>query len=78
MGVGTSIFLIALGAILDFGVNVSTRGLDLHAIGLILMIVGLIGLVVSLFFWSSWGGFGTYRRRTVVRPGGYVDERDVY
>jgi len=71
MGIGTSIFLIAVGAILDFAVDVNTRGFNLHTIGAILMIVGAIGLLFSLIFWSSWGGFGggTYissRRRRVV------------
>lgn len=78
MGIGTGIFLLAVGAILRYAVTITTSGIDLHTVGDILMVVGLIGIVLSLFFWSSWGGFGTYRRRTVVRPGGYVDERDVY
>ena len=67
MGLGTSIFLIAVGAILDFAVDVNTRGFNLHTIGAILMIVGAIGLVLSLVFWSSWGGFG--RRDEVVYDG---------
>ena len=58
MGMGTSIFLIAVGAILDFAVDVNTRGFNLHTIGAILMIVGVIGMLLSLVFWSSWGGFG--------------------
>jgi hypothetical protein len=60
MGIGTSIFLIAVGAILDFAVSVNTKsqGFDLHTIGVILMVVGAIGAVLSLVFWSSWGGFG--------------------
>lgn len=80
MGVGTSIFLIALGAILNFGVNAEVSGLDLDVIGVILMIVGAIGLVVSMFFWSTWGGIGGSRqRRTVVQQPGYVEERrDVF
>ncbi len=80
MGVGTSIFLIAVGAILDFAVTVTTKGFNLNTIGLILMIVGAIGLVISLMFWGSWGGFGGSRRRTVVREPGRttVDDRDVY
>ena len=65
MGVGTSIFLIAVGAILDYAVSVNTRGLNIHEVGVILMIVGVMGLVVSLFFWNSWGGFGGSRRTTV-------------
>ena len=62
MGLGTSIFLIAVGAILDFAVTVTTPGFNLHVIGQILMVVGILGLALSLVFWSSWGGF---RRRTV-------------
>ena len=70
MGVGTSIFLIAVGAILDFAITVqNTRGINLHSIGVILMIVGAIGLVFSLFFWNSWGGFGGGRRRSTYVEG---------
>jgi hypothetical protein len=74
MGIGTSIFLIAVGAILDFAVKVNTPGFNLNTIGVILMIVGAIGVLLSLVFWSSWGGFGgrdvavaggTRRRRVV-------------
>jgi hypothetical protein len=73
MGVGTSIFLIALGAVLDFAVSVDTPGFNINTIGLILMVVGAIGLVVSLFFWNSWGGFGS--RRTVVYDDGRAPVR---
>jgi hypothetical protein len=58
MGLGTSIFLIAVGAILDFAVTWRVQGVDLTAVGAILMIIGAIGLVLSLIFWNSWGGFG--------------------
>ena len=57
MGLGTSIFLIAVGAILDFAVTVNTPGFNIHTVGVILMIVGVIGLVLSMIFWGSWGGF---------------------
>jgi Domain of unknown function (DUF6458) len=67
MGIGVSIFLIAVGAILAFAVNVATNGIDLNMVGVILIIVGAIGLLFSLLFWSSWGGFGTWRRETYVR-----------
>jgi hypothetical protein len=73
MGIGTGIVVFAVGAILRFAVNVQTKGFNVHAIGVILMIVGAFAFIVSLFFWSSWGGVGTYRRRrTVVRDDGYV------
>lgn len=64
MGFGTSLFLIAVGAILTFAVEVDAEGLNLDAVGVILMIVGVIGLIASMIYWNSWGGFG--RRRRVV------------
>lgn len=71
MGMGTSIFLIAIGAILAFAVNVETEGVNLNTIGMILLIVGAIGAVLSMIFWNSWGGFGNERpaggsRRRVI------------
>lgn len=77
MGMGTSIFLIAIGAILAFAVNVETEGVNLNTIGMILLIVGAIGAVLSMIFWNSWGGFGG--TRTVERGGSRrrVVEEDV-
>jgi hypothetical protein len=68
MGIGTSIFLIAAGAILNYAVDVRTDGVNLHTVGVILMVVGAIGVLLSLIFWSSWGGFN--RRDTMVQGGG--------
>ena len=65
MGIGVSIFLLALGAILAFAVEATVEGLDIATVGVILMIVGAIGLLFSLLFWSSWGG--TREERTIVR-----------
>jgi hypothetical protein len=48
VGIGTSIFLIAAGAILRYAVTVTVSGVELQTVGLILMIVGIIGLVISL------------------------------
>ena len=48
MGIGTSIFLIAVGAILRYAVDFEVTGVEIHTIGLILMVVGIIGLVISL------------------------------
>jgi hypothetical protein len=50
MATGTSIFLIALGAILTFAVDVTVSGLDLATVGIILMIAGVIGVIVSLIW----------------------------
>lgn len=70
MGIGTSIFLIALGAILKFAVTATVSGIELSTVGVILMIVGVIGLVVSLIFMSRAGG--TVRRDRVVERDPYV------
>lgn len=63
MGIGVSIFLFAIGAILAFAVEANTRGIDLNTVGVILMIVGGIGLLFTLLFWSSWS---PYRRQETV------------
>ncbi|MGX6604499.1 DUF6458 family protein [Micromonosporaceae bacterium Da 78-11] len=74
MGIGGSIFLLAVGAILAFAVNADISGIDINVIGWILMAAGLIGLITTLWFWNS-------RRRTVVTrqtqapvAGGYSSE----
>lgn len=69
MGISVSLLLIAVGAVLTWGVTAEAEGLDVNAIGVILMIVGILGLVLSLIFWSSWGGF---RRRATYVEGGPV------
>ena len=77
MGIGVSLILIAVGAILTWAVETTVSGVDLNAVGVILMVVGFVGLVISLIFWSSWGaGYpGGGRRRTTtiddVAPPGY-------
>jgi hypothetical protein len=74
MGMGTSIFLIALGAILKFAVTASVSGLALSTVGVILMVVGVLGLVLSLLM-----GDRLVRREAVVSPVARerVVERDV-
>jgi hypothetical protein len=66
MGIGVSIFLIALGAILTFAVNATVSGIDINTIGVILMVAGALGLIVTLLVW------GPRNRR-----GGVVEERVV-
>lgn len=68
MGIGVSLILIAVGAVLAFAVHVSTSSaFNLHTIGIILLVVGAIGVVLSMIFWSSWGGFGgRSEERTII------------
>lgn len=60
MGIGAGIFLIAVGAILDFAVSVSGHGFNIHTVGLILMIVGVLGVLLDLLL------FMPRRRATYV------------
>lgn len=70
MGIGASIFLIALGLILALAVEFEVGGLDIQVIGWIFVIVGLVGLIMTAFIWGP-------RRRTATR-GEVVEERRVY
>jgi hypothetical protein len=64
MSIGAGLVLIAVGAILRFGIStVSTDGFSIHTIGDILILVGIIGVVLWFVVWAPWG----YRRRTVYR-----------
>lgn len=60
MGIGASVFLIAVGAILAFAVNTTFSGISIHTVGWILMVVGAIGLLTSLLV------FGPRRRASRV------------
>jgi hypothetical protein len=74
VGIGTSIFLIAVGAVLAFAVNIRTSGIDLQTVGVILMLVGIVGVILSAIFWNSWGGF---RREAIYEDGGPARRRRV-
>ncbi len=70
MYIGTSIFLVALGAILRYAVTGSVSGIDLQTAGLILIVVGILGLILSLLMASVWSD---RRRRPVADE--VVEER---
>lgn len=70
MGIGTSIVLIAVGAILKWAVTATVSGISIHTIGTILLIVGILGLLISLLLMGN--AFGR-RDRAVVRDR-YVDD----
>jgi hypothetical protein len=54
MTTGSSIFLIAVGAILRYAVTTTVSGISIQTIGLILIIAGVVGLVLSLFYMLAW------------------------
>jgi uncharacterized membrane protein len=66
MGLGTSLFLIAVGAILRFAVSVSTHGFNLHTVGVILIAVGVLGLLISLLWMTIWADRRRDARTAVV------------
>jgi hypothetical protein len=53
MAIGTSLFLIAVGAILRYAVDATVAGLDIQTAGLILMVIGVVGLVIGLFLMTQ-------------------------
>ncbi|HVU60099.1 MAG TPA: DUF6458 family protein [Mycobacteriales bacterium] len=64
MGVGGGLFLVAVGAVLTWGVNATVNGIDIQTIGVILMIVGIVGVALDLII------FMPRRRRTRVVSSG--------
>jgi len=70
MTIGTSIFLIALGAILKYAVTAEVDAIDIQTCGVILMLVGILGLILSLLYTFMWSPQAQARARR--------DERDPY
>jgi hypothetical protein len=71
MTIGTSIVLIAAGAILKWAVTAHVNGFDIQTAGTVLFVVGLVGLVLSLiytFWWARRDTYDGYDERVVRRP----------
>jgi hypothetical protein len=76
VGIGISLFLLVVGAILTFAVEVDAgSGFNLNTVGIILMVGGLLGLVVSALFLSSFSPRS--RRRPVAGGDTVVRERRI-
>jgi len=80
VGIGTSIFLIAVGAILKYAVTADVSGVNLDTVGVILMVVGIVGLLLSLLWMTIWadrrhGGAVVADRAVATEP--VVRERQV-
>jgi hypothetical protein len=74
MGIGTSLFLIAAGAILYFAVDTRVQGLEITTVGIILMVIGILGLLISLFYTTLWAR----GRRDVEPPPRRPGDREYY
>lgn len=72
MTFGTSLFLIAAGAILRYAVTATVSGINLQVVGLVLMIVGVVGFLFSLVWFRVWA-----RRREAVPVEREVRNRDI-
>jgi hypothetical protein len=71
MGIGVSIFLMAVGAILAFAVHATVSGISIQMVGVILIIAGLVGLLTTLFIFGP-------RQRAAVVDNRIVRDRDIY
>ena len=68
MSIGSSVFLIAVGAILRYAVTATVSGVSIQTIGLILMLAGILGLVLSLLYLFAWRARRAGGERIVERP----------
>lgn len=79
MGLVVSLILIAVGAILVWGVNKESTDFNVDAVGVILMIVGFVAFLLSMMMWRSWWGPGAFTsRRTYVEGGVAAPPADPY
>jgi hypothetical protein len=73
VGLGTSIFLIAVGAILKYAVTADVSGVEVNTVGVILMVVGIAGALLSLLWMTIWAD----RHRAAAADGTVVRRREV-
>ena len=85
MGIGISIFVGTVGAILRYATTGSANqsGFDIHTGGVILMFVGGLGLLLSILFWSSFAPFGrrdqsSSRREEITTQDGHEQGRVIH
>lgn len=67
MGLGISIVLAAIGAVLLWAVDASVAGVEVDTVGFILLVVGIAGALLSLVLWSTWGRFERAEEHAVER-----------
>ena len=71
--IATAIFLIAVGAILRYAINVHSDVINIQTVGLILMIAGGAGLALSLLYELVQQGGPKDKDEVPERRGGYDD-----
>ena len=75
MGIGVSIFLIALGLILALATDFDLAGLDIQIVGWILVASGLVGLAMTAMIWGPRRRAG---RADIVDERTIVEDRTRY
>ena len=75
MTIGTSLLLIAVGAILKYAVTADVSGINIQTVGVILMLVGILGLILSLLYTFVWSDAAQRRRGSGAARGDYYDDR---
>jgi hypothetical protein len=71
MTIGTSLLMIAVGAILKYAVTAHVSGIDIQTVGVILMLIGILGLILSLLYTFVWSDAARARK---AASGGYDDQ----
>jgi uncharacterized membrane-anchored protein len=66
--IGTSLVLIAIGAILNYAVTADLEGIDIQTVGVILMLIGILGLILSLLYTFLWSDRAQSRRDGPADP----------
>jgi hypothetical protein len=67
MTIGSSIALIAVGAILKWAVTAHVSGINLQTAGTVLFVLGIVGLILALLYSFVWS-----RRATATTATAYV------
>jgi hypothetical protein len=76
MYIGTSIFMIALGAILKYAVTFTLAGINIQTVGVILIVAGVIGLIISLLMEFAYARRGPRDVEVVREREPVVRERE--
>jgi vacuolar-type H+-ATPase subunit I/STV1 len=75
MSIGSSLLLIAAGAILKWAVTAHIKGFDIQTAGTVLLVIGIVALPLALLYTFWWGPQRVEERRVVRRD---PTDRDVY
>jgi Zn-dependent protease with chaperone function len=72
MTIGSSIVLIAVGAVLKWAVTAHVSGFNIQTAGTVLLIVGIVGLILALWYTFYW----VRQRPAAAETRVYRDVRD--